>query len=142
MMRVIVREPIWVIRRKVNYYKFVNRSFSEVSCCILLLLLLFHRFSLFEDNHSFIHSVGKNVQTVLLSYQVNLTGSSGDGVHDDESLDGLLRGTKRKELERVYALFHRVSGGLECVANAFRDHVNRVGAELVRKTKDAKGLSK
>lgn len=79
------------------------------------------------------------IQTVVLSHTVSLSGETSQ--KDDGSFDTLLRGTKRRDLKRMYGLFARVPGGLEAMCTAFRDHVNRVGAELVRSTKDAKGLS-
>ena len=83
-----------------------------------------------------------------MSYTVSLSGgaqgessSSSSSSEDDGSFDAMLRGTKRNDLKRMYTLFARVPGGLESVCTAFRDHVNRVGAELVRNTKNARGLS-
>jgi uncharacterized membrane protein YgcG len=72
------------------------------------------------------------VQTVMLQ--------RADG-GDEGNLDWLLSQGKRKDIQRLYRLFSRVSAGLDNVANALRDHVNRVGAEVVRSTKDGRGLS-
>ena len=102
----------------------------------------FHLFSLF---FFFIFSV-------VLSHAVSLSGGTGGGAQgvggsssssseDDGSFDAMLRGTKRNDLKRMYGLFARVPGGLESMCTAFREHVNRAGAELVRSTKDARGLS-
>ena len=77
--------------------------------------------------------LGKSkVQTVMLQ--------RADGTSEG-NLDWILSQGKRKDLQRLYRLFSRVGSGLENVANAFRDHVNRVGANIVRSTKDARGLS-
>ena len=88
--------------------------------------------------------------SVVLSHAVSLSGGTGGGAQgmggsssseDDGSFDAMLRGTKRNDLKRMYGLFARVPGGLESMCTAFREHVNRAGAELVRSTKDARGLS-
>ncbi len=72
------------------------------------------------------------IQTVLLQRE------DGD---DEGNLDNLLSTGCRPDLQRLYRLFSRVGGGLDAVAAAFREHVNRAGAAMVRSTKDARGLS-
>ena len=87
--------------------------------------------------------LGENkIQTVLLAHVATFGDhTTGENNDNDGSLDSLFRMTKRLDLKRLYSLFSKVNGGLEVVAVAFRDHVNRQGAELVRQTKDGQGLS-
>jgi len=70
-------------------------------------------------------------QELLARHQAALLSKEGSGAA------ALLRDDRADDLSRMYRLFWRVPRGLEPVAEAFKEHVEREGARLVQEVAEA-----